>query len=73
MVDTGQARDVTDQLVQESGLQQVSLLSYERLLSEDNILGSSRVSAQQSPVDESSVSQIRILTLLSGQRQDLIK
>ena len=73
MVDTGQARDVTDQLVQESGLQQVSLLSYERLLSENNILGSSRVSAQQSPVDESSVSQIRILTLLSGQRQDLIK
>ena len=73
MVDTGQARDVTDQLVQESGLQQVSLLSYERLLCEDNILGSSRVSAQQSPVDEASVSQIRILTLLSGQRQDLIK
>ena len=73
MVDTGQARDVTNQLVQESGLQQVSLLSYERLLSENNILGSSRVSAQQSPVDESSVSQIRILTLLSGQRQDLIK
>ena len=73
MVDTGQARDVTDQLVQESGLQQVSLLSYERFLSKNNILGSSRVSAQQSPVDEASVSQIRILTLLSGQRQDLMK
>lgn len=72
MVDTGQTGDVADEFVQESWLQQISLLCDERFLSQHNLLGSSGVSAEQPPVDEASVPEVRILTLLSGKGEDLL-
>ena len=55
MVDGGQAGDVADQLVQQRGLQEIRLLRDQRLLSQNHILGSSRVRGQQSPVDVATV------------------
>merc|ERR1719237_1057320 len=69
VVDAGQAGDVTDQLVQQSRLQQISLLRDKRLLCEDNILGGGRISAEQPPVDEASVPEVGVLALLSGEAE----
>ena len=64
VVDGRQAGDVTDQLVKQSRLQQISFLGDEGLLSQNNFLGSGRVSRQQSPVDVATVSQVRVVTVL---------
>ena len=67
MVHTSQAGDVTDQLVQQSRLQQVSLLCDQRLLRGDDILGGGRVCAEQPPVDEAPVPEVGVLALLGGE------
>lgn len=68
MVDGGQAGDVTDQLVQQRGLQEIRLLRYQRLLGQNHILGSRRVCGQQSPVDVAAVTKIRVVAVLLVER-----
>ena len=72
VVNAGQAGDVTDQLVQQCRLQLVRLVSDQRLLGQHDLLGSGRVSAEQPPVDKSSVPQVGVLALLVGEREDLL-
>ena len=72
VVNAGQAGDVTDQLVQQCRLQLVRLVSDQRLLGQHDLLGSGRVSAEQAPIDKSSVPQVGVLALLGGEREDLL-
>ena len=72
MVNTSQAGDVTDKLVKQSWLQQVSLLCDQRLLCGDNILGGGRVCAEQPPVDEATVPEVGVLALLGGKAEHLL-
>ena len=55
VVDRGERGDVADQLVKQSGLQQVCFFGDQRLLSEHHVLGSGWVGGEESPVDEASV------------------
>ena len=68
MVDGGQAGDVTDQLVQQRGLQKIRLLRDQWLLGQNHILGSRRVRGQQSPVDVATVTKIRVVAVLLVER-----
>ena len=45
---------------------------YERFLSEHDLLGGGGVSTEQPPVDEASVPEVRVLALLSGERENLL-
>ena len=55
MVDRGERGDVADELIEQSGLQQVCFFGDQRLLSEHHVLGSGWVCGEESPVDEASV------------------
>lgn len=55
MIHRCQRADVTDELVQECGLQQVCLLGDEGLVGQHHLLCSRRVRGQKTPVDEAAV------------------
>jgi len=55
---------MTDQLVEQSRLQQVSFLRDERLLGQNNLLGGGRVGRKQSPVDVATISQVWVVAVL---------
>lgn len=65
MIDAGEG-DVADELVQEVGSSR-SVSSAIRFLGEDYILGRGRVRRQQPPVDESAVTKVWVLKVLSSQ------
>lgn len=64
VIDRGQGANVADQLVQQSGLNQVRLLRDEGLLSQHHFLGCHGVSGKQAPVDVATVSQVRVVRVL---------
>ena len=64
MVDGGQTGDVADELIQQGRLYKVRLLRDEGLLGQHDLLGGSRVRAQQAPVDVATVSQVRVVAVL---------
>jgi len=64
VVDRREARYVADQLIKQCRLEQISFLRDERLFSQNNFFCGCRVSRQQSPIDISTVSQVRVVTVL---------
>lgn len=59
-----QRTNVADELVQQSGLDQVRLLGDQRLLGQHHLFGGHWVSGQQTPVDVSTIPQVRIIRVL---------
>ena len=66
VVDRGERGDVADELVEQSGLQQVCFFGDQRLLSEHHVLGSGWVCGEESPVDEASVPVEFVLHNVTG-------
>lgn len=64
VVDRRQRADVADELVQQRRLNQVRLLRDERLLGQDHLLGRHGVRGQQTPVDVTTVTQVRVVGVL---------
>ena len=63
---------MADEFIQQCRLDEICLFWDEWFLSEDDILGGCRVSGQESPVDVPTVAQVRIVTVLGGEGQDLL-
>lgn len=55
VVDRGQSTNVADELLQQSGLNQVRLLRNQRLLGQNHLLGGHGVCGEQTPVDVAAV------------------
>lgn len=72
VVNTGQRRDVADQLVEQRRLEQVRFLGDERLVGQHYFLRSRRVRRQQTPVDEPAIAQVRIVRVLRGQGEHVL-
>lgn len=64
VVDGRQRANVADELVQQRGLDQVRLLGDERLLGQDHLLGRHGVRGEQTPVDVTTVAQVRVVRVL---------
>lgn len=61
VVDGGQCANVADELIQQCGLDEVSLFRDERLLGQHHLLGSHWVRREQAPVDVATVPQVRVV------------
>lgn len=55
VVDRGQSANVANELLQQSGLNKVRLLRYQRLLRQHHLLGRHWVRGEQTPVDVAAV------------------
>lgn len=55
VVDRSETGNVADKLVQQSWLKEIGFFRNQRLFSKDHVLGCSRVSGEQAPVDETTV------------------
>lgn len=64
-----QGANVTDELVQQGGLNQVCLLWDQGLLRQNHLLGGHRVSGQQTPVNVTSITQVRVVRVLRGSKR----
>lgn len=61
VVDGGQSTDVADELLQQCGLNQISLLRDQGLLSQNHLLGSHRVCREQTPVDVAAIPEVWVI------------
>lgn len=66
----GQGANVTDELLQQCRLNQISLLRDEWLLSQNNLLGSHRVGGEQAPVDVATIPEVWVIRVLRKRWED---
>lgn len=65
----GQSSNVADELLQQRGLNQISLLRNQGLLSQNNFFGSHRVCGEQAPVDVATIPKVRVIGVLQKQME----
>lgn len=61
VIHRGQSTNVADELLQQSGLDQIRLLRDQGLLSQNHLLGSYRVCGEQTPVDVAAVPEVWVV------------
>lgn len=64
VVDGGQSTNVTDELLQQRGFNQIRLLRDQGLLSKNHLLSSHGVCGEQTPVDVSTVPEVWVIRVL---------
>ena len=72
MVDGSKRGDVVNKKIEKGRLEIIGGIGNERTLSADNLSGSLSVVSNQSPVDETSITDIGIIGVLSDSRDDLL-
>ena len=63
---------MTDELIEEGRLEKVSLFGYRWLFGEHHVLSCSWVGGEKSPVDVAAVPQVRVVTILRCEAQDVL-
>lgn len=61
VIHRGKSTNVADELLQQSGLNQICLLRDQGLLSQNHLLGSYRVCGEQTPVDVATVPEVWVV------------
>lgn len=69
VVDRGQSTNVADELLQQSGLNQIRLLRDQGLLSQNHLLSRHRVCGEQTPVDVAAVSEVWVIRVLQKEME----
>ena len=68
VVDGGQSADVTDELLQQCGFNQIRLLRDQGLLSKNHLLSSHGVCGEQTPVDVATVPEVWVIRVLQWEK-----
>lgn len=69
VVDGGQSTNVTDELLQQRGFNQIRLLRDQGLLSKNHLLSSHGVCGEQTPVDVATVPEVWVIRVLQGEKE----